>query len=110
MMGAFIATLFGRIRWSTVVSVGAAVAAIVFGLFQRQKAGTAQAEAKAAAADAAKQVAQKDAEVAQGNAAASKAATEAVKAAHSAMQETSSIPDEDLDKVGREMGIMREGK
>lgn len=110
MMPVFITALLSRIRWSTVASVGAAIAAILFGLFQRQKAETAKAEAKAASADAAKQVAQKEAEVAQGNLAASKAGAEAVTAAQSAAKEVASIKDEDLDAVGKEMGILREDK
>lgn len=99
----FITTLLSKINWTAVLSILGGIAVAIFGLFKVKQGETLEAQAK-------EQVAKKTVEVSQGNLAASQAATEALVAANQAAQEVKAIPAEDLDKVGAEMGIMREDK
>jgi len=98
-----IEALLGSVNWATIGAVVTAVFAVIFGMFQKQKAKTATAEAEL-------KVSQKDAEVANASVAAHKAGTEAVTHALEASKEAAAVKDEDLDQVGASMGILREGK
>lgn len=93
--------LLSRLNWGAIVGAVVGIAGVVFALFRNEQAKTATAEAE-------RKVAEKTAEVAQGNADAHKAETKAVTTAAEVKKEVSNLPDADLDRVGREMGILRD--
>lgn len=102
-MLAAITSFLGGLNWAAVGAFFVGIAGVVFGMFRNE-------QAKSKTAKAEQKVAQKDAEVAAGNAAASQAAAKASAAAHRASVVTKKIKNADLDKVGEELGILREDK
>lgn len=102
-MLAALSSLLGSLDWAAVGAFLVGLAGVVFGMFRHEQAKTKTAQAE-------QKVAQKDAEVAAGNAAASQAATKAVTAAQKAAVETKKIKEDDLDRVGAELGILRDDK
>ena len=93
-------TLLSKINWTALVGTVVGIAGIVFGMFRNEQAKTATAQAD-------QKVARKDAEVATQEAKATERKAEAVQNAAEAVKETKAIPDDELDKEGAEMGILR---
>lgn len=102
-MMALIVGLLKKVNWSAIAGIVIGIVGVVFGMFRNQQAKTATAEAERKVADAA-------ARVAEGNAAARQAETKAVTNAASAAKEVAAVPDSELDKLGAELGILREDK
>lgn len=92
-----------RKNWAALVGAALAIIGVVFGVFRDQQAKVATAEAE-------RKVAEKTAAVAEGNAAARQAETKAVTNAATVEKQVAATPDSELDKLGAELGILRDDK